>query len=353
MVCNTIAMNESLVLSNITHSTGHIELNRPKALNSLNQAMVDIVSQELQQWEHDDSVQQVLITSTSEKGFCAGGDVRAIHDLDAQGEHEQGDEYFAHEYRMNNHLATYPKPIISLIDGVCMGGGIGISAHGSHRIVSERAFASMPEMLIGFVPDVGSTKMLSDMVGQKGYASSALAKFLCISAWRMSLADMLWAGFATHFVPSEHFEAFTQQLIAEGIDAALERYAGVPDQESELARYEDSIQAVFDQPHWSEIEAALQQHDDEAFVQMVRKHLQGTCPTSVVAAVELIHASAQAKDIRQALDYELIMGNALRRTPNFQEGVRAVLIDKTKDAHFEPQSYEQVDAAAYRALLNS
>ncbi|WP_123960543.1 enoyl-CoA hydratase/isomerase family protein [Corynebacterium pseudopelargi] len=346
-------MSEALVLSNIRNNTGHLQLNRPKALNSLNQAMVDIVSDALQQWEHDDAVQQVLITSTSQKGFCAGGDVRAIHDLDAAGKYEQGDEYFAHEYRMNNHLATYSKPIISLIDGVCMGGGIGISAHGSHRVVSERAFASMPEMLIGFVPDVGSTKMLSSMIGQKGYASAALAKFLCITAWRMSPADMFWAGFATHFVPSAELEAFSDMLQAEGIDAALEQYASQPEQESELARYEDSIQAVFDQPHWSDIEAALQQHEDEAFVRMVRKHLQGTCPTSVVAAIELIDASARAKDVREALDNELIMGNALRRTPNFQEGVRAVLIDKTKDAHFVPDSYEQVDAAEYRALLGS
>ncbi|AZA11051.1 3-hydroxyisobutyryl-CoA hydrolase [Corynebacterium gerontici] len=344
-------MSEAVVNTSVQHRTGHIELNRPKALNSLNQEMVDIVNDALQSWEDDPHIEQVLITSTSEKGFCAGGDVRAIRDLDMEGRHEEGDEYFEHEYRMNLHLANFPKPIISIADGVVMGGGIGISAHGSHRVVTEKAFAAMPEMLIGFIPDVGSTKMFSSMRGTKGYESLALANFLCLTAWRMNPADMLWAGYATHLVPSDQLEAFQQLLISDGVDAAIAAFATQPEDEAPLKKHEAAIAEVFGHDSWEEIAAALEACRYEDFKAMVQSHMELACPTSVVAAVELLRASNAAPGLAEALDFELRMGNSLRRTPNFVEGVRAVLVDKTKDPKFEPSTTAEVDVQALRAVL--
>lgn len=344
-------MSDAIVKASVQHRTGHIELNRPKALNSLNQEMVDIVSEALKSWEHHPKIDQVLITSTSEKGFCAGGDVRAIRELDMEGRHTEGDEYFAHEYRMNLHLAEFPKPIISIADGVVMGGGIGISAHGSHRVVSEKAFASMPEMLIGFIPDVGSTKMFSAMKGTKGYASLALANFLCLTAWRMNPADMLWAGYATHCVPSEHLPDFQALLVEQGVDAALEAYATEVPEDPPLQQYEHQITEIFGHDSWEEISQALEASEDTDFRELVQQHMELACPTSVVAAVELLRASNAAPGMAEALDLELRMGNALRRTPNFIEGVRAVLVDKTKDPKFEPSSTAEVSVGALREVL--
>lgn len=158
----------SPVLVSIRNHTGVIELNRPRALNSLNPEMLDIIRQALSQWRHNDEVEQVLVYSNSPKAFCAGGDVRAARDGVLAEKWAEVDEFFEGEYALNGDIAEYPKPYIAVIDGVAMGGGLGISAHGSHRVVTEKAFASMPEMAIGYVTDVGIAYMSQRMVGTRG-----------------------------------------------------------------------------------------------------------------------------------------------------------------------------------------
>lgn len=223
----------SPVLVSIRNHTGVIELNRPRALNSLNPEMLDIIRQALSQWRHNDEVEQVLVYSNSPKAFCAGGDVRAARDGVLAEKWAEVDEFFEGEYALNGDIAEYPKPYIAVIDGVAMGGGLGISAHGSHRVVTEKAFASMPEMAIGYVTDVGIAYMSQRMVGTRGEADPALAKFWGLSGYRMYAADMLWSGLATHVVNDA--DAFIEDVIADGVDAAIEKHAVEPEGQPELA----------------------------------------------------------------------------------------------------------------------
>ena len=151
-----------------------IELNRPKALNSLTPEMVELIAASLAQWRENDEVEQVLFLSASPKAYCAGGDVRYARERVLEGKLGEVDTFFADEYTLNGDIAEYPKPVIALIDGIAMGGGLGISAHGSHRVVTDKTFASMPEMNIGYVTDVGMAYAAQRAVGTRGKASPEL-----------------------------------------------------------------------------------------------------------------------------------------------------------------------------------
>lgn len=329
----------------IQHSTGVVELNRPKALNSLNQEMIDIVRAALDSWIDDDRVEQVLIYSTSDRGFCAGGDVRAVRESVLAGDVAAGDRYFTEEFEMNDALGNYPKPIISVINGVVMGGGLGISMHGSHRVITEKAFASMPEMAIGYVPDVGFTYF-----GQRA-SSLAIATFLAVTGWRMSPADMLWAGVATHVIDSENLEDFTAEILNGTLAAALEKFATQPTSSSELAGLASQIEETFGHSSWELIDASLRSHPDTSFVSKTRELMFLAAPASVVATVELMHLNSEASTLREGLDNELVMSLYMIRQPDFAEGVRAVLVDKDRQASFSPATFEEVDESRYAALL--
>ncbi|AGT04915.1 putative enoyl-CoA hydratase/isomerase [Corynebacterium glutamicum MB001] len=327
----------------VQNSTGMVELNRPKALNSLNQEMIDLVQEALTTWADDDQVQQVLIYSSSERAFCAGGDVRAVRESVLEGDVAAGDKYFIDEFAMNNTLGTYPKPVISVINGVAMGGGMGISMHGSHRIVTEKAFASMPEMAIGYVPDVGFTYF-----GQRA-SSLAIATFLAVTGWRMSPADMLWAGVATHFV--EDAQGFIDAVLNESLDGALEKFSTQPTGSSELAGVASQIEETFGHSSWALIDASLRSHPDAEFVAKVDGLMASAAPASVVATVKLMHQNSEATTLREGLDNELAMSLYMIRQPDFAEGVRAVLVDKDRNAAFSPANYEDVDESHFVTLF--
>lgn len=342
---------ENLVNAFVRNSTGMLELNRPRALNSLNPEMVDIITVALDRWIDDESVHRVVVYSASDRAFCAGGDVRTVRDEDIAGEHDAGDQFFNAEYEMNNDIANFPKPYIAVIDGVAMGGGLGISLHGSHRVVTEKAYAAMPEMVIGFIPDVGVSWMMQRMVGTLGRPSPALATFLGVTGWRLSPADMIWSGMATDYIHSSDVQDFIAMVVAESLDEALERYARDVDTESELAQYIDEIEQCFGFETWAEIEQALAQCENREFVAMVEQLVSAANPASIVAAVELFAANRYAETVRKGLDNEFTIGSALRREPNFAEGVRAVLIDKDRNPTFTPATIAEVDAQHYRTLL--
>ncbi|BAU95300.1 3-hydroxyisobutyryl-CoA hydrolase [Corynebacterium suranareeae] len=325
----------------IQQSTGVVELNRPKALNSLNQEMIDIVSKALDAWVDVDQVKQVLIYSTSERAFCAGGDVRAVRESVLNGDVAAGDKYFTDEFVMNNVLGTYPKPVISVINGVAMGGGLGISIHGSHRIITGNAFASMPEMAIGYVPDVGFTYF-----AQRA-SSLAVATFLATTGWLMSPADMLWAGVATHYIDAENTQVFIDTVIGDSLDAALEKFSTQPKDSSELAGLTSQIEETFGLSSWALIDASLRSHPDQSFVSKTRELLASAAPASVVATVKLMHQNSKATTLREGLDNELAMSLFMIRQPDFVEGVRAVLVDKDRNASFTPDNFEDVDESQF------
>lgn len=340
-----------LVLATTRHTTGVIELNRPQALNSLNVDMFETLDSVLERWAGDDRIHRVIIRSTSSRAFCAGGDMKLVREHAVRGDHDFGDYGLAREYDMNELLACYAKSVVALIDGLNMGGGLGVSVHGSHRVVTERAWMSMPEMAIGFVPDTGVTYMTQRMRGEYG-PSPALAKFIGLTGYRMTPADCLWSGLATDFVHSTDIDAFADMMISESLDEAREKFvdnsaAGT----SRVAGMIDSIEACFSGATWKDIDNALSSHGDAEFVDYVRDLQSNANPASLVAATALYTANEQVDDIRDALDNEFAVGALLRREPNFAEGVRAVLVDKDRAASFAPASTDDVDPAPYLEAL--
>lgn len=382
MTDNTQTPEDPKVIVSVEGSIGLLELNRPKALNSLDPDMIDLIDEALKKWKDDDSIEQVVVFSGSERAFCAGGDVRHVRESVLEGDFESGDKFFATEYIMNGDLAEFPKPYIALINGVVMGGGLGISVHGSHRVITERTFAAMPEMAIGYMPDVGVPYFLEHMEVNAAtpHKSHALAVFLTTTGWHMSPADMLFAGVATHFIPSEEMGNLHKAIISDGVDKAINQYCisreklvnsdglvqpsasgnlpyGEHDvirelKNSELATYLSDIEATFNFDSLAEIEEALDKHDNEEFVEKVRQHFQSANPASLVAATELHGAIARCASIREELELERVVGEELRRDPNFAEGVRAVLVDKDRNASFKPDNTADVDVNKYRDLIN-
>ncbi|MEX3516654.1 3-hydroxyisobutyryl-CoA hydrolase [Corynebacterium camporealensis] len=334
----------------VRNHTGVVELDRPKALNSLNPEMIDAILSALEEWRDNDEVEQVLVVSTNEKAFCAGGDVRAARDGVLDGKLDEVDAFFENEYTLNATIADYPKPYIAILDGVVMGGGMGISVHGSHRVVTDKTFASMPEMAIGYITDVGVAYAAQRAIGTRNASSPALAKFWGITGYRQYAADLLWTGIATHYV--EDAEAFAKSVIDEGLESALSTHATLPeDTKAPLSENIDAIEDAFAPATWEEISKRLEKHDE--LREEVGKLLDGACPTSIVAAAELFRAEEGAGSVREALDYELALGKYMLRRDDFAEGIRAVLVDKTRDASFNPSEIPDVDIDAIREALGS
>ena len=340
--------NASPIVSSIRNHTGVIELNRPKALNSLTPEMVELIAASLAQWRENDEVEQVLFLSASPKAYCAGGDVRYARERVLEGKLGEVDTFFADEYTLNGDIAEYPKPVIALIDGIAMGGGLGISAHGSHRVVTDKTFASMPEMNIGYVTDVGMAYAAQRAVGTRGKASAELAKFWGITGYRMHAADLVWSGLATHYVADG--EAFASAVIEHGLATALSQHATAPSGEVPLAEFIDAIEDAFAHDTWQDTSTALEQYPE--LKNLVEKLTAQACPTSIVAAMELFRAEQECSSIREALDMETNLGAYMYRRGDFAEGVRAVLVDKTNDAAFEPAALADVDVDALRSALH-
>lgn len=339
--------NEAPIVCSIRNHTGVIELNRPQALNSLSPEMIDLIAATLDKWRDDDQVEQVFLTSTNPKAYCAGGDVRFAREGIVDGKCQEVDDFFTAEYTLNGDIAEYPKPVIALVDGIAMGGGLGVSAHGSHCVVTNNTFASMPEMNIGFVTDVGMAYTSQNVVGTRGKASPELAKFWGITGYRMYAADLVWSGLVTDYVKDG--DAFANDVIEQGIDAALEKHSTQPDDEAPLAELIDGIEASFRHDSWQEITTATEKYPE--LKELVAKLTAQACPTSIVAALELYRAEAKCSSIRDALELEKKLGAYMYRRDDFAEGVRAVLVDKTHDAEFNPANVAEVDVDAIRQLL--
>ncbi|MFD5869186.1 enoyl-CoA hydratase/isomerase family protein [Corynebacterium sp. NPDC060344] len=347
-------MTES-VIKDVSGRTGRLTLNRPKALNSLDLGMVRHVREALDAWRDDDAVEQVVVVSEHPKAFCAGGDVRQVRDAQIAGNSAEGDEFFSEEYEMNAEIAEFPKPYVAVIDGIAMGGGLGVSLHGSHRVVTERASAAMPEMAIGFVPDVGISWFSQHVEAASGRPEPAVARFLGLTGYRLNAADLLWAGWATHFVPQDSLENFLRAVDADGIEAALGEFAEDPAAagESNLAAFAPCARQIFGFDTWREIENALDGgkcSGEERRV--INDLLRSASPTSLVAGAELYAANAaEGVDLRTGLRNEYAVGRILRLAPNFAEGVRAVLVDKDRNAQWQPQTTGEVDPTPYREAL--
>ena len=210
--------DDAPVLVRVHDGIGHLTLNRPKAINALSHEMVGLMQAALDGWAGDDAVRVVVIDGAGERGLCAGGDVRALHDAAKAGDESLPATFWTEEYRLNSALSRYPKPVVGIMDGICMGGGVGITAHGSHRVVTERSKVGMPEVGIGFIPDVGGTYLLSRAPGELG-------THLALTGAPVGGADAVLCGMADHYVPSANLPELVDALSSGAVDEVLRKYA--------------------------------------------------------------------------------------------------------------------------------
>lgn len=340
------------VLSARNGRVGHIQLNRPEALNALTLDMIVALHKAMDEFAADPEVEALLLTSTSPKAFCAGGDIKAVRQSVIDGTND-GFEFFDTEYKMNAAIANYPKPYASVLFGATMGGGMGVSVHGTHRIVTEKLMAAKPETAIGFIPDVGASWALPRHKG-----GVPMAIYLGATGYRVGAADALYLGIGTHLIDDAAREDFTAAVAEKGLDAALAEFAKDPATAgtSEVEQHAAAIEDVFSRDTAAQMLARLDElaagdNADAEWAKATADALRAPSPTSVVATIELMRHGATVSTIEDALAAELRLGQWITHKPDFIEGVRAVLVDKTRDADWQPKSFDDVDVAAIRQAL--
>jgi len=336
-------MSEAKLILNREGHAGTILMNRPKALNALDIGMIRDFAAAIAQWKDDAGVKLVLLEGAGGRAFCAGGDVRAVREAAVAGDRAPVAAFFTEEYAVNEGIALFAKPWISLIDGVCMGGGIGLAIHNGPRVVSEHALLAMPETAIALFPDVGTSHILPKLPG-------AIGTWLALTGARLSGADCVHAGLATHYVLREHFPALRAALVESGDAAVVARFAA-PLPEAGFAPHRAAIDRCFAQDTVLGIIAALEAEGTEWAAAQV-KILRRMSPTSLSVSLELLRRGA-GMNLRQCLDEELkLTRSVVHDHPDFREGVRSVLVDKDGAPNWTPATLEQVDRAAILALFN-
>lgn len=330
-----------------------VTLNRPKALNALTLEMCRAFDSRLQEWETDAEVAAVLVKGTGDRAFCAGGDVRAIWESARDGTSLRA-EFFAAEYRLNRRVFHFPKPYVALIDGITMGGGVGISLHGSHRVATQNTLFAMPETGIGLFPDVGASFALPRLPG-------ALGLYIGLTGARLKAADCLYAGVATNYVEQEQLRDLEDTF------AALEwSEIGEVDAERVIGLYRDDLNPPALQSHREAIDRCFVGNSIEEVLGNLRAEggdwaeetlasLMQRSPTSLKVAFRAIHqGSTMAFDDVMTMEYRL--SQACTGAHDFSEGVRAVVIEKDNKPRWEPRSLAEIkdeDIESYFASLGS
>ncbi len=333
---------EQEVLFTKKGAIGHILLNRPKALNALTLSMVMEMTRTLQNWADDDAVLVVVIEGTGEKGFCAGGDIRALYESGKAGT-GYWYEFYSNEYRLNTLIKEYPKPYIAIMNGITMGGGVGVSVNGSHRIVSDRTVFAMPETGIGLIPDVGGSYFLPRLRGEAGM-------YLGLTGARMRGADSLYVGVGTHYVPEaklhELVEALSSIDDAGQVEGVL---AGLAD-EGDTAPFQDIEARVNEHLGRRSVEdilSSLEAGGDE-WAAGLAKTIRTKSPTSVLVTFEQLRHGRDLS-FREGMAQELRCVMKIKDGHDFYEGVRAVIVDKDNAPGWQPANLRDVPRAEVEA----
>ena len=323
---------------------GRITLNRPRALNALTQDMCAAMHAWLRDWAVDAAIHTVVIDAAPGKAFCAGGDVRAVYDAGRRGDGSVM-SFFQTEYPMNAAIRHFPKPYVALIDGIAMGGGCGVSMHGSYRVASENAVFAMPETAIGLFPDIGASSFLNRLPGEIGM-------YLALTGVRIGIADGVYCGLATHFVSSRDHAALLSRLAqGEAPDAVLADLRGTPPGVGELATHRAAIDRAF---AVSSIEGLLVRLEEEGeWGRATASLLKTRSPTSLKVTFRQIREGARLDfESCQRMEYRIMA--RMMEGPDFYEGVRAALIDKDQSPRWVPDDLNKVskdDIARFFAPL--
>ncbi|KQT19524.1 3-hydroxyisobutyryl-CoA hydrolase [Methylobacterium sp. Leaf399] len=331
-------------------AAGLVTLNRPKALNALSLAMIAALHAALDAWERDAAVTRVVIRAAGGRAFCAGGDIRRVYDQCRAGQDEAVRAFWSSEYRLNAAVKRYPKPVVSLIEGIVMGGGVGISLHGSHRVASGNYGFAMPEVGIGFFPDVGMTYALPRLPGRAG-------TYLALTGSRIGIGDALALGLATHHVAPEAIAAVVAALAEGGpVDDVLAAHAAPPPPPGPLAAARGLVDGAFAADSVLAVLAALDRAAagssiaNSTFAAETAALIRTRSPTSVAIAHEQMRRGV-GLDVAQALALEYRLALRVTASHDFFEGVRAVLVDKDGAPAWSPATPEAVDPAAIAAFF--
>ncbi len=346
---DTTSHQHTDILFEQRQALGLITLNRPKALNALTRDMCLAMTNRLRAWATDSAIRAVAITGAGDKAFCAGGDIRALYETGRRAP-DQAMLFYRDEYRLNTLIKEYPKPYVALIDGIAMGGGVGVSVHGSHRIVSENTLFAMPETGIGLFPDVGGSYFLPRLRG----GDLALGLYLGLTGARLKAADTLFAGIATHFIPRQRHGEFLAALSAgEDITAACETLSsppGPPPLDAELAAIHRHFSAAG-------VEAILDSLRAEAtdWTAKTADILETKSPTSLKVTFRQLQEGAHLS-FRDCMRMEYRLTRHFIEGHDFYEGVRAVVIDKDQAPRWRPAHLADVSdetVGAYFAPLGA
>jgi enoyl-CoA hydratase len=320
---------------------GHVTLNRPHALNAVSHAMVRALAQQLGEWETDPTVTRVIVTARGGRAFSAGGDLRDLYDLGRTGRYEEALGFFRDEYRLNSRIKHYRKPYVSLIDGIVMGGGAGISIHGSHRVAGDKFVFGMPEVGIGFFPDIGATWFLPRLPGRLG-------THCALTGERLNAADATIAGVATHRVMSSRFPELIDALCSDvPVDAVLGAFSESVSNAAIAAQ--STIDRLFNHGRVEDVLAALDSAAatggmDAGFASKMAPLIRAKSPTSLKIALAQMRLGP-ALHFNECMRTEFRIVSRIMRGKDFYEGVRGVIIDKDQAPRWDPATLEAVSPA--------
>ncbi len=334
-----VAGSEPDLIARREGSAGIIRLNRPKAINAVTLEMFRDVDKALDAFEADPAVGVILLEGAGERGLCAGGDIRALYES-AQVRGDLGKILWREEYILNARIAKFPKPYVSFMDGIVMGGGVGLSAHSSHRVVTERTKLAMPEVGLGFFPDVGGTWLLAHSPGEVG-------TYFGLTGQTMNGPDAVYAGFADAVVPSGKLAALREAItrLRPGVTSAEVKSLidgfSTGETSGPVAAIEPQIDRWFGHDRMQDVIAALQQ-DGSELAQSTLKTLNEKSPRGMVVALKLLRLARTSFALEQCLVREYRAALEVFASDDFREGVRAAVIDKDRNPKWSPARIEDV-----------
>lgn len=320
-------------------AAGILRLNRPKAINALTLEMTREIVAALDEFEADPGVSLVLLEGAGERGLCAGGDIRGLYES-AKAGGDLGPVFWREEYILNARIPEYPKPYVAYMDGLVMGGGVGLSAHSAHRIVTEKTRMAMPEVGLGFFPDVGGTWLLSRAPGEIG-------TYFALTGQNMSGADAVYAGAADVLIETKNWPTLRDALtnaplkaISADVRAILATYT-VAESQAPVAAHRAQIDKAFAHDTVEAIVAALEE-DGSDFARATLKALSEKSPTALKVTLELLRRARKSKSLKECLVREYNSALAVFTSAEFVEGVRAAIIDKDRNPKWSPPRIEDV-----------
>lgn len=335
------------ISASVADGVGHVTLDRPQAINALSYEMIVALAEVLEAWRHDSEVGVVVLDGAGDRGFCAGGDIRELHRYATNDDHAEAREFFRTEYRLDAAIARYPKPVVAIMDGITMGGGIGLAGHAAVRIVTERSRIAMPETRIGFTPDVGGSWLLANAPGELGV-------HLALNSRTMDAADALHAGFADSYVPSERIPHVLQALAERadpGSPAEIVMLFDETPGPSSLALTRDWVDACYSAPTVAEIIARLRAHGHPDAA-AAADELGTLSPTALTVTLESVRRARTLPNLEAALEQEFRAVTWFIEQHDLREGIRAQVIDKDRMPRWNPATLDEVPAGLAARVLD-